>query len=748
MLMPATAILPPHSTDPSTTASNSSSVLRNPLVTDSAAPRCPGCDGTNIVEEQSIGAVVCHDCGSVLEETVLDTTPARDPGGLTRVTNRGRAWNSASEPRAGQSILRTTISTIERRRIHRSKRFEDIRKCLASTGRLSGLTGADVSRGYHLWRVAMFTLRLRGWDIAYKGAVACLFIAAKERKKGTTLFGIAAQAGASPYKIGAMYKQIRTVLVERKILDDNECLHSDDDPRIMLEKILSIGSSDSMNRGDMDQLSQQFRAAFDVDGSTDKRAACLRLLWSSAQKCMAIAMDAGLTIGRHPRALAGACLVIAVEVKLLLTGYSKELVDFSAAFFGCGSSTVKARYKELRECMLVWANRLPFLNANRAIKPKMLVYHLEDVIKYFGHLENQNKQLWAMLDKDESVISDRDNIDENDDDENIYECDRLGYEGEFTEEDLRLAQELRDSDSVGDANDYEVVPCDDSDTHRSEHAQQITGVQKQHPPSFLSDVGQEDSDVKFDPKLYPPSYVANMKQTQRRINITQIAKGEAEYSGPSPRSRRPRAEHIERRRIEVVKRLLELGNRSEKELSEALEGTLEYWLVADQAKASGSNEPRSQEEMDAVELGPKDLSQPELESYLRTPAETKAISQVMASTFSESDKRAQKRPETGQQQKRKRSVTPSTTDQATKKPKKARSSKINWEALGELDGESITKAIDEDEAQTPTQADQYDQDEFDDGRGEIEDNHGMAGEDYFDDAEWDDAAGDYGYDYD
>lgn len=55
-----------------TRPSQSAPSLRRPMLLDYVSS-CPNCSSTNIVEDQSSGDSVCHDCGSVAEQHLIDT---------------------------------------------------------------------------------------------------------------------------------------------------------------------------------------------------------------------------------------------------------------------------------------------------------------------------------------------------------------------------------------------------------------------------------------------------------------------------------------------------------------------------------------------------------------------------------------------------------------------------------------------------------------------------------------------------
>ncbi|KAF8923277.1 hypothetical protein BGZ58_003137 [Dissophora ornata] len=428
----------------------------------------------------------------------------------------------------------------------------------------------------------------------------------------------------------------------------------------MLDRILAIGSTNSIQRGDMDKLPDEIRDAFGFNLDDEERTSCLRSLLSSAQKCMTIAMDSGLVTGRQQQALVAACLVIAVEVRLALTKPCDELLEFAVITFSSAHKTVSNRYKELKRCMLVWARRLPFVKDASKIKAAKLVYYMDDVFKYFGHLNQQNQQLWTMLDKSESVASG------NDEDGN----DRLGP-GEFmTEKDLELEQELENDGAVW------TLYSDDDSEELSNHVKGPEVAQLEQASSVPS-VG----------RLHPPAYEANLRQEKRRLEYLEIAKTADSNSHPSY-SRTEQHDFRSLSRINWTRSLLLLGTRTEQELIEATDNTLEYWARSDHAKMSNSHLPRSREELDSAHLTAEDLDEQEFEQYLRTPSETEAVLRVQGHIYAwakESTKQTSRSPKP--KRSRESECGPGSQSfsglQQLEGSKRVRSSKLNLEALSD-----------------------------------------------------------------
>ncbi|KAG0358176.1 hypothetical protein BC939DRAFT_491544 [Gamsiella multidivaricata] len=631
---------------------------------------CPGCHGTNILEDPEVGALVCCDCGHVLQENILSN--ALDAAGVDNTSYYGTTLVS----RTGRSLLTDTrhgafayisvANAATRIRLYRRKRFEQVRTLLATVARGSGLKSADSSRAYYLWKNIMSISNPRFWNPAARAALACLYLAAKEAKRGITLIDIAVRAEMSPYKIGAACKQVKSTLIELKILDldSSQLLNAEEDPWTMLERIMTIGSADSNERGEMERLAQDIQDAFGFNLEDETRASSLRSLLSSAQKCMAIAMDASLPSGRNPQGMVAACLIVAVEVRLMLTKVPEELFEFVALVFRSAKSTVAIRYKELRKCMLVWAQQLPFHNNARDIKDKKLVYYMEDVIVYFGHLKEHNKRLWTLLDKAGCAISDEEDFDRWEQDP---ELEQVATQDEFL-------SVMRDGDT------------DEEEPESFEGEQDI----KDHDSSHSNNGFGEPSNDKSDPRLYPPAYLANRERERRQAELIQVAKGEAEYS-PAPFQKAKTQEPQDLARINRIKRLLELGARTEQELIEASDNALEYWLRSDEAKASDPGVTRTQEEMASVELTGEDLDEQEFEKYKRTPSERQALLRIMEPTYLEAEQKAKywaqrrhapKKPPRSRDKRERPHL--SVASQGGQQAKKMRSSKINWDAITDM----------------------------------------------------------------
>ncbi|KAG0257584.1 hypothetical protein BG011_003864 [Mortierella polycephala] len=635
---------------------------------------CPACSSKNVFEDDQ-GYITCHNCGHLLAENVSLHVSSEGPdvSGYTRVNNLGRPFVASAN---FQRRTTAPYESQERRRIYRGKRYAQIRDYLIAAGHSNGLVMTDVNRSYHLWRRVMSISPLQFWTPAARAALACLYLAAKESKRGLSLVQIAVRAEMSPYDIGATYKLIKSILIKQGFLDPNqECFNTEEDPWIVLERILTFGSTDSIQRGDMDELSHEIQDAFGIGKEPEERSFCLRGLLSSAQKCMTIAIDSGLVTGRYLHAMVAACLLVAVQVQLQLVQIPEELVHFVTIAFTSGLNTVKDRYKELKKCMLVWARRLPFVKSAGKIKDTKLVYYLDDVLKYFGHLEEQNKRLWAALDEATSADFKGDNSGDD-------TSDRIGP-GEFiSEEDLVFEQE--------DTSPWNL----DDDVQDDENIMDIMGI-TDRDIEMDEDHGTQDEEKPVE-RLYPPAYIASINQRAKKAEHLELAK--ESLSGSCEQGDHGEAKiksDRELQRIDMIKQLLMLGNRSEQELLDATDNTLSYWISADQAKAAGETTVRSNENLDSTELTPEDMTDREMETYLRSKPEREAMWRVMGPVYVDAELQAQnlalKRTlQKDRRQHRKRASDRKrkpAADMQSHTTKRIRSSKLCLEALGDAEGD-------------------------------------------------------------
>ncbi|KAF9348472.1 hypothetical protein BGX26_000119 [Mortierella sp. AD094] len=628
--------------------------------------KCPDCKSANIYEEDL--EVICRDCGHVFEDFVFESAAGPDSHhassayGFTRVGRVGRPIQQVAR-RFNTSLPNQNV---EISRARRAKRFEQIREYLAAAGRQSGLSTSHVGRAYYLWKRAMDHLNLRFWDPAARTAIACLYLAAKESKKGVSLVDLAVRTNISPFKIGANYKQVKSSLMELKVLAAD--FSSDEDPWIVLQRILTIGSPDSIQQGDIEGLPREIQDVLGIDMEVAKSAASLRSLLSSAQKCMTIAKDSGLMTGRLPQGLGAACLVIAIEVRLVLTLCPEELYEFAGRLFGTSAHTVSLRHKELRQSMLTWARRLPFVKGAGKIKEPKLVYYMDDVLKYFGHLQEQNRQLWAMLDKDEDWSHDEVGHDEG-------HGDRLGPGGHITAEDLEAEQQM--------LQDGTFWASDGDDIYDDWGEKQGAGSANQDCKSGQDTVSSD--------RVYPPSYIHNLLLEKRQLQYIQEAKSQLKDKSLIHSNKGPGG--MARQRVNWIKQLLALGTRTEEEILKATDIALEYWARSDLAKKSKKSAPRSQEQLDSTQLTAEDLDEQELLRYIRNPSDAGAVLRVMGEVYTEAERkaaslkpRAPRNPRNKQnKQGQKRKVAASNSQ--PQKKNKVRSSKLNLEALRELEAE-------------------------------------------------------------
>ncbi|KAF9544180.1 hypothetical protein EC957_012321 [Mortierella hygrophila] len=592
--------------------------------------QCTGYGGHRLAEDNETATLVCVDCGLVANENMLDDNPNSYHGyGLTRVSATGRELASKDKrardkrTRTGQgesdarSLRNTPVGianvTVYTRR--HMQRLEETRVVVTSVGRANGLSDVVVRRA-----IFFFVLVKRMMKVVGDGkALACLYIAAREAGKKLRLIELATQSGLSPYTLGADYKRVRAFLVKRKTIDTGTGLYVvEEDPWTELERILSIGSSESIERDDYANLPQDVRDALGINMESVERSRRLRGLLSMSQKFMIIAADSSLDNSRRIQPLVAACLIVALEVRLQLTETPKEMLQLVGFMYNSIPSTIMSRYRELRKCILEWAHRLPFVDKTAHITEKKLVYFTEDVIKYFGHLQDKNRQLWALIDRaaeegEHEGEGDADYVEETGEDngECVEEGDDgvdEGWEDQRTGDD-DFSQE-QDERSKGDGQSMVHDGIDDA-------------------PLASKDILASMATRRHD----PPAYVAKVKRRDRLGELIQTAK----QSIADPTTQGQHLNRKDSQRFEWIKQLLVLRTRTEDEILDASDNCLADWVVVSQARQGKPKTVRSQEELDSTELTEKDLDDEEWSSYLRSEPDMRSMHRVMTQAYHEAE---------------------------------------------------------------------------------------------------------------
>lgn len=631
---------------------------------------------------------MCIDCGLVAGENMLEEHPRYQGYGLTRVTvigrevsrnnhtSRDRRFRSAMGESSLKSLSNTSASTKEVNIYTRRfmQRVEEARGLITSAGRANGLSDVVVKRAIFFF---LLVKRRMGGHIKDVKALACLYIAAREAGKNMRIVDLATQSGLSPYTLGANYKKVRAFLVQRESIDTTTGLYvADVDPWTELEHILTIGNSESIERDDYANLSQDLRDALGINMEPAERSKRLRGLLSMSQKFMIIAADASLDNSRRIQSLVAACFIVALEVRLQLTESSKEMLQWVGYMYTTLPATVKTRYRELRKCILEWARRLPYVEDSARITDKKLVYYMEDVIKFFGHLQDTNRQLWAQLDR--AVEED--------------EC----------EDDVNHAEESGGDDGGyaqgGDASDEErgdQGAGDDDFNNEQNEGSEGDGLSFER--DYVNDVPLSRKDILASlpaRRHDPPAYIAQVKRRQRLGEIIQVAK----ESIADPRTPSPHLKQKDSRLFEWVKRLLVLGITTEDEILDASDNCLADWVASGEARKAKPISIRSQEELNSTELTEKDLDDDELDSYLRSMPDQEAVQRVMSKVYLEAEKSSRmvkvrrEADETSRlvRMKRKRAREGRATGQSgpTEGVVRERSRKLRLEALSDSDNES------------------------------------------------------------
>ncbi|KAG0280445.1 hypothetical protein BGZ95_010090 [Linnemannia exigua] len=670
------------STPPSTsTPSPSSSAWRS-------RRQCTSCGGYRIADDHETASAVCMDCGLVADENMLEDKSGLQGYGLTRVTAIGREYPnkkpSAREKRVRVAMGNTSNTSLqntpgaEARFYSRAylQQVEESRSLIISAARTNGLSDGNVKRAIFLF--LLIKKKMPATFVGNVKALACLYIAARETGKGLRLLDLAAQSGLSPFKFGAEYKKVRNFLAERKTIDTSAGAYViEEDPWTELERFLTIGNSEAIERGDFEDIPQDVKDALGINMEPAERSGRLRGLLSMAQKCMIVAMDSSLDDSRRIQPLVGACLVIALDIRLQLVHPSHELLHWVGGMYNAPASTIKSRYRELRKCLLEWARRLPFVDESVHITDKKLIYYAEDVIKYFGHLQEKNRQLWALLDKtveEDEGEGDADHAEEIGGDSGDYAGDTGGGDDEDSVDQESYyhqgQEEHSDVDAQSSAFHDNSLPLTSEDIRSSMSA-------RRHPP---------------------PGYVAKVQRQQRLGELIQ----EAKRSIANPTVSTLHLHIRDTRRFAWIRRLLVLGMRTEQDIIEASDNCLADWVLSDEAHQTRAKNSRPREDLDSIELTEKDMDDSELEGYLRSKPDQGVVERVRRIAYLEVEEAAKlavtQRPSRDtskkvelERKRNRKALSPDEDDPAGGGGGRERSRKLRLEALSDSDDQLETE---------------------------------------------------------
>ncbi|KAF9150912.1 hypothetical protein BG015_007263 [Linnemannia schmuckeri] len=655
--------------------------------------QCTGCGGYRLVNDHETASLVCIDCGTVANENMLDDNPKWYQGyGLTRVSAIGRELPSknkkardkrirtlhgegGSKPLQSTPTGTTNVTVCTRRYM---QQVEEARIVITSAGRANGLSDVDVRRAIFFFLLVKQKMKV----IGHGKPLACLYIAAREAGKKLRLIELAMQSGLSPFDLGADYKRVRAFLVQRETIDTGTGLYVvEEDPWTELERILSIGSSESIERDDFVHLPKDVKEALGINMESVERSRRLRGLLSMSQKFMIIAADASLDTSRRIQPLVAACLIAALEVRLQLTESPKEVLQWVGFMYNSIPSTVMSRYRELRKCILQWARRLPYVGKTARITEKKLVYFTEDVIKHFGHLQDKNRQLWALLDKTA--------------DEGEHEGERdVDFVREYGEDDGESVEVVDDD---GDKEqDVQETGDDDFNQEQDERSESVGHF---FVREYIDDAPLTSKDIlasMADRSHDPPAYVAKVKRRYRLSELIQAAK----QSVADPTTQGLHLSRKDSQRFEWIKQLLVLGTTTEDEILDASDNCLADWVATNQARQAKPKIVRSREELDSTELTERDLDDKELSNYLRSKPDQESLRRVMSKAYQEAEqiskltevrrKATEASKKVRERQKRDREGQASDNGGPTEGVVRERSWKLRLEALSDSDNELDT----------------------------------------------------------
>ncbi|ORY08317.1 hypothetical protein K493DRAFT_29301 [Basidiobolus meristosporus CBS 931.73] len=309
------------------------------------------CGSTDIIEDAQLGANICASCGLVLDENTITTNDGGEFDGQTHVNNKGVPYSSA----ATGSWVQLQLREKNQYRLYLVHLFIDK---LTSMLHLNSYS----ERTKHLY--ASYIQQAKGPRYGRKGELigaACLYIAIREEEKGLGLDKVASAAQCNAFLLGRIYCQVKTQL---------NIVTPEIDPCLFVEAVLSQvyhQVNESYRRYKFQELS-------------------LHKVLELCGNALNILKEAGVAIGRRPKMVACASILLVIE-GLEQENLAKSFLDIIVIASGCPVQAIKQRYKEGMEVMIKYANRLPW---GGDITKKNIYQHLLDVINYFEVISSQS----------------------------------------------------------------------------------------------------------------------------------------------------------------------------------------------------------------------------------------------------------------------------------------------------------------------------------------------------------------------
>ncbi|KAF9975381.1 hypothetical protein BGZ73_000989 [Actinomortierella ambigua] len=673
---------------------------------ESFAGVCPDCSSRQVIPSNESG-YVCSACGFVLEQVLL-LAEEEDPQynlffAMPDLANEETTILAQFSNRrfvAGDKILQSM-----RRYRHR---FLLVRRLLEDVARSLGMTmgpDGDTERAFFLFKQAKEVMGWRFGLVCDGLAMACLFIASKERHRGFSLTEVAIKANQEPAKLGHVYKKATRALLDSGIITvDHPCFRTEKDPWFMLDRLIFLGHRNDSRGIDLAQLPTEYQAVLGVGMDDIEKIGRLRHIMALAAKCIAVILDSTQGDSRTPEATVAACVATAVQIKIKAGKVDDSFWNVMVDFFYANLRTAWRRRADLRMALQNIALQNPVLapSAHRLKHSDKFAYFAEEALQFWEPSDDQLREKLHSFDQTASLAADES-------DSPVDEADW------FT----RLTPNVSILDKTcTDSVDGGVSPIRDE-------ADQST-LQGQYPPSFVK--AQKDREAR----------VRQIQEAQRQL-LSSDKDARPSYSCSLPLSStadiQPKKlpslkDQLAAVRVQWMKQLLAVKYKMPAELEDATDSMLEYW-VEQANKSTSDHEKRTEEDLNSRDPSAKDMSNDEIMRYLRSPGEVEAARRILQPIYDEYEaekrrkaigKTVRKRampavsPDTAQVKRRKpgsAETTSNTNVQAQSAhavnrengedlasgaiPPRPRSSLINWAAIERLEREEA-----EAEARDPT----------------------------------------------
>ncbi|KAG0264887.1 hypothetical protein DFQ27_000947 [Actinomortierella ambigua] len=626
---------------------------------------CPDCSIGRMIPSDEVG-YICSECGFVLEETLL-AIEDRPPNSLLFALPDMAAEETTILTQFSKGRYVACDKVLQSMQRYR-RRFMAIKSLLENVARTMGMTmgsDGDTERAFFMFKQVK---ELTGWRFGRACdtlAIACLFLASKERNRGFSLVEVATRANQEPSKVGHIYKKaVKTLLDEGLITLDHPCFKKETDPWFMLDRLIFLGHKNDSRGVDLTRLPPDYQTVLGVGMDDIEKIKRLRHIMTLAAKCLALTLETAQGDSQTPESTVAACVATAVQIEAKASKVDDRFWCAVVDFYYANLRTAQKRRAELKNALQHIASQNPILAgiAHRLKQSDFFACFAEEALKFW---EPSCEQLR----------------------EQIRSFQQRPATGAIDESDVSEDEEDRPTG---------ISPVEASGTEPTLGSVQARHLQ--YPPSFVR--AQQDR-------------AARARQLQEAQQQLQSADKGGSSVAATQHARLPTNKgQLSAVRLGWMKHLLAVEFKTPVELKDAPDSMLEYW-VEQSTRSPADREKRSEEELNSRDPTARDMCDDEIMRYLRPPVEVEEARTVLQPIYDEYEAEAEQRSKAIKRTVRKRAAPVALADAGRVKrrnpgpvketskassssqdlaasasaPPRPRSSLINWEAVQSLERE-------------------------------------------------------------